>query len=45
MDGMFVKSLNAIGDEATIRNIQPPTDDTTFERQSRDLVKLYRYKY
>ena len=38
----FVKKLNAEG-EGTPRDIQPATDDTTFERQSRDAVKLYRY--
>lgn len=38
----FVKKLNAEG-EGTPRDIQPPTDDATFERQSRDAVKLYRY--
>lgn len=37
----FVKKLNAEG-EGTPRDIQPPTDDATFERQSRDAVKLYR---
>ena len=28
--------------EGIPRDIQPPTDDTTFERKSRDLVKLYQ---
>ena len=37
----FVRKLNEIGD-GTPRDIQAPTDDTTFERQSREKVKLYR---
>ena len=37
----FIKKLNFEG-EGTPRDIQPATDDTTFERQSRDAVKLYR---
>lgn len=37
----FIKKLNAEG-EGTPKDIQEPTDDTTFERQSRDAVKLYR---
>lgn len=37
----FIKKLNKEG-EGTPRDIQPPTDDVTFERQSRDSVKLYR---
>lgn len=37
----FVKKLNAEG-EGTPRDIQSPTDDTAFERQSKDAVKLYR---
>lgn len=41
MPSDFVRKLNEIG-EGTPKDIQAPTDDTTFERQSRDLVKLYR---
>ena len=43
-DGMlaeFVKTMNAIAD-GTPKDIQNATDDTTFERKSRDLVTLYR---
>ena len=41
MDPEFVKTMNAIGDGIP-KDIQPATDDVTFERKSRDLVKLYR---
>ena len=41
MDPEFVKTLNAIA-EGTPKDICDPTDDTTFERISRDSVKLYR---
>ena len=37
----FVRKMNEIAD-GTPKDIQPPTDDTTFERKSRDLVKLYQ---
>ena len=37
----FARKMNEIT-EGTPRDIQPPTDDTTFERKSRDLVKLYQ---
>ena len=37
----FVRKMNKIAD-GTPSDIQPPTDDTTFERKSRDLVKLYQ---
>ena len=37
----FLRKMNEIA-EGTKGDIQPPTDDTTFERKSRDLVKLYR---
>ena len=37
----FVRKMNAIA-EGTPRDIQSPTDDVTFERKSRDLVKLYQ---
>ena len=38
----FIKTMNAIAD-GTPRDVKGPTDDTTFERKSRELVKLYRY--
>ena len=41
MDPEFVKTMNAIAD-GTPKDIQLATDDLTFERKSRDLVKLYR---
>ncbi len=41
MSAEFTKTLNAIG-EGTTKDIQDPTDDATFERKSRDAVKLYR---
>ena len=41
MIGEFVKQMNAIG-EGTPRDIRDATDDTTFERKSKDLLKLYR---
>ena len=41
MPGEFIKKMNAVGD-GTTRDIQEPTDDLTFERNSRDAVKLYR---
>ena len=37
----FARKMNEIA-EGIPRDIQPPTDDTTFERKSRDLVKLYQ---
>ena len=37
----FVEAMNAIAD-GTPKDIQNATDDTTFERKSRDLVTLYR---
>ena len=37
----FMRKMNEIA-EGTKGDIQPPTDDTTFERKSRDLVKLYQ---
>ena len=40
--GGFIKNMNAVVVDGTPRDIQPPTDDTTFERKSRELVKLYR---
>ncbi len=42
MPATFIKTLNQVGD-GTTKDIQEPTDDATFERQSRDVVKLYRY--
>lgn len=39
--GDFSKEMNAIA-EGMPQDIKEPTDDTTFERKSRDLVKLYR---
>ena len=41
MPNDFVRKMNEIAD-GTTHDIQPPTDDTTFERKSRDLVKLYQ---
>ncbi len=38
----FTKEMNAIAD-GNPPDIKAATDDTTFERKSRDLVKLYRY--
>ena len=43
-DGMlaeFVKTMNGIAD-GTPKDIRNATDDTTFERKSRELVTLYR---
>ena len=37
----FVRKMNEVA-EGTPQDIAEPTDDTTFERKSRDLVKLYR---
>jgi hypothetical protein len=37
----FLRKMNEIADGSK-SDIQPPTDDTTFERKSRDLVKLYQ---
>ena len=37
----FVKTMNAIAD-GTPKDITDPTDDTTFERVSKESVKLYR---
>ena len=41
MNPEFVKTMNAIA-EGTPKDINDPTDDTTFERTSKDSVKLYR---
>ena len=41
MNPEFVKTMNAIA-EGTPKDIVDATDDTTFERTSRDKVKLYR---
>ena len=41
MTDEFVKTMNAAAD-GTPRDIQPATDDATFERKSKDLVKLYQ---
>ena len=41
MPAEFMRKMNDIAD-GTKGDIQPPTDDTTFERKSRDLVKLYQ---
>lgn len=41
MDPEFIKTMNAIAD-ATPRDIQPATEDLTFERKSGESVKLYR---
>ena len=40
--GDFIKNMNAVVVDGTPRDIQPATDDNTFERKSRELVKLYR---
>ncbi len=40
--GEFIKRMNAVVVEGTPRDIQLPQDDATFERKSRELVKLYR---
>ena len=37
----FLKMMNAMVDD-TSKNIKEPTDDVTFERKSKDVVKLYR---
>ena len=37
----FMKKMNKFA-EGDLGDIQLPTDDTTFERKSRDLVKLYQ---
>ena len=37
----FLKKMNKIA-EGDLSDIQPPTDDTSFERKSRDLVKLFQ---
>ena len=41
MTAEFLRKMNEIA-EGTKNDIQLPTDDTTFERKSRDLVKLYQ---
>ena len=41
MNDEFVKTMNAIA-EGTPKDIKDPTDDTTFERVSKESVKLYR---
>jgi len=41
MTDEFVKTMNAAAD-GTPRDIQLATDDATFERKSKDLVKLYQ---
>ena len=41
MPDEFVRKMNQIAD-GTPKDIQAPTDDTTFERKSRDLVKLFQ---
>ena len=40
MNDEFVKKMNAIAD-GTPKDIKDATDDTTFERKSRDVVTLY----
>ena len=39
--GEFVKKMNAIAD-GTPKDITDATDDSTFERKSKELVTLYR---
>lgn len=41
MTDEFVKTMNSVAD-GTPRDIEEATDDSTFERKSKDLVKLYR---
>lgn len=41
MPDEFLKMMNAICDD-TSKDIKAPTDDVTFEKKSKDLVKLYR---
>ena len=41
MSEEFVKTMNLVAD-GTPRDIGEATDDSTFERKSKDLVKLYR---
>ena len=41
MTDEFVKTMNSVAD-GTPRDIEEATDDTTFERKSKDFVKLYR---
>ena len=41
MSDEFVKTMNSVAD-GTPRDIEEATDDSTFERKSKDLVKLYR---
>ena len=41
MSDEFVKTMNATAD-GTPRDIQAATDDSTFERKAKDLVKLYQ---
>ena len=41
MHAEFVKTMNAIAD-GTPKDIKDATDDATFERVSKDSVKLYR---
>lgn len=41
MNPEFTKTMNAIAD-GTPRDINDATDDTTFERKSKESVKLYR---
>ena len=37
----FIRKMNQIADGSP-SDIQPPTDDVSYERKSRDLVKLYQ---
>lgn len=41
MNPEFIKTMNAIA-EGTPKDITDATDDTTFERVSKEKVKLYR---
>ena len=43
---MLPQFLDAMRDnaEGTPADIQEPTDDSAFEKRSRELVTLYRYK-
>ena len=45
-ENMLPQFLDAMRDnaEGTPADIQEPTDDSAFEKRSRELVTLYRYK-
>ncbi len=41
MDPEFIKTMNAIG-EGVPKDIKKASDDVTFERKSKDKLKLYK---